>query len=207
MSVNGITTNTGLTTAKSTYSERSKKTDTNSTVSQNTDNEQAAIYEKSDDSVTLPKQERKVDSETIARLKADAEERVASLRSLVEKMMTKQGQTVIKADILDFENGSNLAEVFRNLEVDDETREQAQKDIAEDGYWGVEQTSDRMLDFAKALAGNDPEAAQEMLGAIKQGFEEAEKMWGEELPELSKKTMEVTLEKVNKWIEELGGES
>ena len=39
---------------------------------------------------------------------------------------------------------------------------------------------------------------------IKQGFEEARKAWGEELPELSQKTMEVTLEKVNKWIEELG---
>ena len=46
-----------------------------------------------------------------------------------------------------------------NFTVDEETQKQAQADIAEDGYWGVEQTSDRILDFAKALSGNDPEKA------------------------------------------------
>ena len=200
MSVNGITTGTGLTTGTTSYNDRTKKTGTNDSAAK-TETE-AAVYEKSDEPV-VNKADRKVDSETVARLKADAEERMASLRSLVEKMMTKQGQTIAKAGVLDFENGTNLAEVFKNLEVDEETRAKAQADIAEDGYWGVEQTSDRMLDFAKALAGTDKEAAKEMLNAIKQGFEEAGKAWGEELPELSKKTMEVTLEKVNKWIEEL----
>ena len=29
-----------------------------------------------------------------------------------------------------------------NFTVDEETQKQAQADIAEDGYWGVEQTSD-----------------------------------------------------------------
>ena len=202
MSVNGITTGTGLTTGTTSYNERTKKTGTDSSTVK-TESE-AAVYEKSDEPKVSSKQERKVDTETIAKLKADAEERMASLRSLVEKMMTKQGQTIAKAGVLDFENGTNLADVFRNLEVDEETRAKAQADIAEDGYWGVEQTSERMLDFAKALAGTDKEAAKDMLNAIKQGFEEARKAWGEELPELSQKTMEVTLEKVNKWIEELG---
>jgi len=204
MSVNGITTNTGLTTGKTSYSDRSKKTGNENTSSVKSENTEAAIYEKSDEKDVSVKQERKVDSETIARLKAEADERMASLRSLVEKMMTKQGQTIAKAGVLDFENGTNLADIFKNLEVDEETRAQAQADIAEDGYWGVEQTSERMLDFAKALAGNDPEAAKDMLNAIKQGFEEAKEAWGDELPEISQKTMETTLEKVNKWIEELG---
>ena len=204
MSVNGITTNTGLTTGKTSYSDRSKKTGNENTSSVKSENTEAAIYEKSDEKDVSVKQERKVDAETIARLKAEADERMASLRSLVEKMMTKQGQTIAKAGVLDFENGTNLADIFKNLEVDEETRAQAQADIAEDGYWGVEQTSERMLDFAKALAGNDPEAAKDMLDAIKQGFEEAKKAWGDELPDISQRTMETTLEKVNKWIEELG---
>ena len=40
--------------------------------------------------------------------------------------------------------------------MDEKTRLQAQKDIAEDGYWGVEQTSERLVSFAKALSGGDP---------------------------------------------------
>ena len=36
---------------------------------------------------------------------------------------------------------------------------QAQKDIDEDGYWGVKQTSQRLFDFASALAGDDVENA------------------------------------------------
>ena len=200
MSVNGITTNTGLTTAK-TYT--AKKTDTTKN-SNKTEYSEAAVYEKSDETVAAPKVKNKVDSETIARLKADAEERTASLRSLVERMMTKQGKTVAESGVLDFENGTNLAEIFKNLEVDEETRLQAQKDTAEDGYWGAEQTSERILEFAKGLAGDDPKLAQDMLNAIKQGFEEAGKAWGEDLPGLCQDTMKLALEKVNKWIDELG---
>ena len=195
MSVNGITTNTGLTTAK-TYT--AKKTDTTKN-SNKTEYSEAAVYEKSDETVAAPKVNNKVDSETIARLKADAEERTASLRSLVERMITKQGKTVAESGVLDFENGTNLAEIFKNLEVDEETRLQAQKDTAEDGYWGA-----RILEFAKGLAGDDPKLAQDMLNAIKQGFEEAGKAWGEDLPGLCQDTMKLALEKVNKWIDELG---
>ena len=50
------------------------------------------------------------------------------------------------------------------------TRAQAQADIADDGYWGVDQTSDRILDFAKALSGNDPEKLIFFLTLFKKGF-------------------------------------
>lgn len=58
-------------------------------------------------------------------------------------MMTKQGTAIANADSM----WSFLAD--GNFTVDEETQKQAQADIAEDGYWGVEQTSDRILDFAK----------------------------------------------------------
>ena len=57
-----------------------------------------------------------------------------------------------------------------NFTVDEETQKQAQADIAEDGYWGVEQTSDRILDFAKALSGNDPEKADLLIDAFKKAL-------------------------------------
>lgn len=112
----------------------------------------------------------------VAKLKADAEQRTSQLRSLVEKMMTKQGTAIANADSM----WSFLAD--GNFTVDEETQKQAQADIAEDGYWGVEQTSDRILDFAKALSGNDPEKADLLIDAFKKGFEDATKSWGKDLP-------------------------
>ena len=136
------------------------------------------IYEKSSDTAneTVTK---KTDYALVAKLKADAEQRTSQLRSLVEKMMTQQGNAIGTADSI----WSFLAS--GNYTVDEAAKAQAQADIAEDGYWGVEQTSDRILDFAKALSGNDPEKADLLLDAFKQGFEEATKSWGQELPRQS----------------------
>lgn len=79
-------------------------------------------------------------------------------------MMTKQGTAIANADSM----WSFLAD--GNFTVDEETQKQAQADIAEDGYWGVEQTSDRILDFAKALSGNDPEKADLLIDAFKKAL-------------------------------------
>ncbi|MBO7632860.1 MAG: hypothetical protein J6S72_00520, partial [Lachnospiraceae bacterium] len=89
----------------------------------------------------------------------------------------------------------------------EETRAQAQEDISEDGYWGVEQTSDRIVSFAKALAGDNLELAQQMLEAVKEGFKQAGEEWGEDLPEISNRTMDATYKKLDEWIKSLGGGS
>lgn len=148
----------------------------------------AATYKKSEVEVTGKK-----DTATINKLKADAEQRMAQLRSLVEKMMTKQGQT--------YNNSTDIFALLRsgNLQVDAETQEQAKKDIAQDGYWGVEQTSERLVSFAKALAGNDPSKADELLAAIEKGFQQATKAWGDELPDICKQTLEATRQKMKDW--------
>ncbi len=84
-------------------------------------------------------------------------------------------------------------------EVDEFTKLQAQADIAEDGYWGVNQTSDRILDFAKALASNDPEKADMLMDAFKKGYEAAEKPWGKALPDICKQTYDAVLSKFDAW--------
>ena len=134
-----------------------------------------------------------MDTTMIDKMKADAEARTASLRSLVEKMMLKQGQTITSATdyLMALKNGT--------VEVDEATRAQAEEDISEDGYWGVEQTSDRLVSFAKALAGNDSAKADELMAAIEKGYEEATKAWGDELPEICQKTLEATREKMEAW--------
>ena len=120
-------------------------------------------------------------------------QRTAQLRSIVEQMMTKQGVAIGTADSM----WSFLAK--GDFTVDEATRAQAQADIADDGYWGVDQTSDRILDFAKALSGNDPEKADLLLDAFKKGFKEATKSWGQDLPDISQRTYDAVVEKFNKW--------
>lgn len=203
MAVNGLTTagNAGITQVNASYEKVTVSAEiTKATVTAGQISPDAAVYEKGGSDAEKILKEPKVDQETIDRLKAEADERHAQLKGLVEKLLLKQGGT--------WDNSQGLASMFRKLEVDEETRAQAQADIAEDGYWGVEQTSDRILDFAKALAGTDPDMAEKMLDAIKEGFRQAGIEWGDEdLPEISQKTMEATYKKVNDWISSLKGDN
>lgn len=128
-------------------------------------------------------------TELIAKLKADSEARTAQFRNLVRQLMAQQGNAYGQAnDMWKF-----LAE--GNFTVDAETRAQAQKDIAEDGYWGVEQTSDRIIEFANALTGGDPSKIEEMRSAFRKGFDMATKAWGKELPDISQRTYDAVMKK------------
>lgn len=135
----------------------------------------------------------KYDKATIEKMKAEADMRTSQLRSLVEKMLLKQGQkfTTLSDAFSLIENG--------DVKVDALTSEEAAKEIADDGYWGVEQTSERLFSFAKALSGNDPAHADTMMAAMKKGFEQATKSWGKELPDICQKTLDAAMEKLNNW--------
>lgn len=161
------------------------------TLKENAMESAAAKYEKSEASEQKP--EVKYDAATIEKMKAEAEMKTAQLRSIVEKMLLKQGQqfTTLEDAFDMIKEGT--------IEVDDETVVEAQKEISEDGYWGVEQTSERLFSFAKALAGNDPTKADSMLEALQKGYDEATKGWGGELPELCQKTLEATKKKLTDW--------
>ena len=58
----------------------------------------------------------------------------------------------------------------------------AKEDVSEDGYWGVKQTSQRLFDFACALAGDDEGKMREMQKAMEKGFKQATGAWGKDLP-------------------------
>ena len=191
MAINSVT---NATTASQTTAYTAPKTDDTASKAADTaakKDDTGVVYEK--DSNTSNTVTKKTDYALVNKLKQDAEQRTAQLRSLVEKMMTKQGAAIGTADSM----WSFLAK--GDFEVDAATKAQAQKDIAEDGYWGVEQTSDRILDFAKALSGNDPEKADLLLDAFKKGFQEATKSWGDKLPDISQRTYDAVVEKFDNW--------
>lgn len=153
-----------------------------------TESKPAAVYDKS----KLSEEDRK---SIVAQLKADQEKRQSQLTDLVHDMLSKQTNAFGKANNI----WSFLAK--GDLVVDAETRKKAQEDISEDGYWGVKQTSDRIVSFATALAGDDPDKLEEMRAAFEKGFKKAEKTWGGKLPEISQKTYDAVQEKFDKLME------
>ena len=194
MNVNGITTNTSAYTAPATQqTETAAKTEATTTTAIDT----GVIYEPSNATASdSTKKTYTPNTELVNKLKVDAEARTAQLRSLVEKLISGQGNAIGTAD--------DMWAILRkgDFTVDAATKAQAQADIAEDGYWGVEATSDRILDFAKALTGGDPSKIEEMREAFEKGFKQATETWGGELPEISQKTYDAVMSKFDAWSAE-----
>lgn len=198
MSVNGITTTNGIdysaytTGTKNTAAEAEAKTESSAAA-----NDTGVIYEKSEEASTdSVKKTYTPNTELVAKLKADADARTAQLRSLVEQLFTKQGNAYGAAtDMWQFLASGNFT-------VDAATKAQAQADIAEDGYWGVEQTSDRILDFAKALSGGDPDKIEDLRKAFQKGFKAATGTWGKDLPDISQRTYDAVMKKFDDWSKE-----
>lgn len=201
MSVNGVTD--GVSSNYNGYTSYNQTTETKAAEKTSADTATAekettgVVYEASKDAATTSasaKKTYKSDPALIAKLKADADQRAQQLQSIVEKLMTKQGNTYNKA------NG--LKGLYESLNVDPATRAQAQADIAEDGYWGVDQTSSRIFDFAMALSGGDPDKMEEMRDAFLKGYKQAEKAWGDSLPDISKRTYDAVIEKFDNYKKE-----
>ena len=87
-----------------------------------------------------------------------------------------------------------VKEVISNQARDFKKRIQ---DLLED-YFSPEKTAERILNFAKSISGGDPSKIELLRSAVKEGFEEAEKILGE-LSEISKKTYELVMKGFDEW--------
>ncbi|MDE7273834.1 MAG: hypothetical protein K2N95_12360 [Lachnospiraceae bacterium] len=166
-----------------TANTESSKTETSTSTNKNENS--AAVYDKSN----LSEDDRKA---IVAQLKADQEKRQSQLTDLVHNMLSTQTNT--------FGQANNIWQFLSkgNYTVDAATQKKAQEAISEDGYWGVKQTSDRIVSFATALAGNDSKQLEKMRDAFLKGYKQAEKTWGGKLPDISQKTYDAVLEKFDK---------
>ncbi|MCI8483747.1 MAG: hypothetical protein HFH41_05355 [Lachnospiraceae bacterium] len=194
-SVNQVNNTSAAYTVQQNTQAAEKTTDTSkqtTDTSKKTTNNNGVVYEKGTSSASSSKSIYSKD-EIVARLKKDAEARTSQLRSLVEKMMTSQGTKIGQADDM----WKFLASGKFTVSAD--VKAQAQADIAEDGYWGVEQTSDRIVEFAKALTGGDSKKAEEMRAAFEKGFKAATKSWGSSLPSISQRTYDAVMDKFDDW--------
>ncbi len=138
----------------------------------------------------------KVDRKKLHDLKMDFKNNASSFREMVKSMIEKQGlnyNDVLKA----LKNGEEPV-----ITIDAETKAKATEAISENGYWGVNKTSERMLEFAKTLSGGDPSKIETLKEAFKAGFEKAKEAFGGELPEISQQTYDKVMEGFDAWAAE-----
>lgn len=169
--------------ATSAYSYQTKNTSAEKSTASKAAEETGVVYEKNTDRTAI-----------IEKMKSDVEQRTAQMKSLVESMMKNQGVQIGTADDIWHFLASG------NFTVTEAAKAQAQEAISENGYWGVEQTSERIVEFAKALTGGDASKAEEMRDAFIKGFKEATKSWGKELPSISQDTYDAVMKKFDKWV-------
>ena len=183
----------------------------------NDSNEQHTLNKAQQDKVEISKEaleaassnkEQKKDTTNI--LKMTAEERAQLVSQLKEEMAKSQSKFFDFVRDTLAGQGQVLAdsdEIWRfiasgNYEVDEATKADAQKAIADDGFYGVNQVSTRIFDFALALTGGDTEKMKRMEAAFEEGFKEATKSWGKELPEISQETFKALKEKFANYYQE-----
>ncbi|MBU0680793.1 MAG: hydrogenase-4 component G [Proteobacteria bacterium] len=83
--------------------------------------------------------------------------------------------------------------------------EEAQVLVADDGYFGVTKTAERIANFVLSGGGDNLERLQAGRAGVQNGFQEAEEAWGGKLPEISYQTLDKALEIIDTKIKELGG--
>ena len=135
----------------------------------------------------------KIDRQKLNQIKLDFKKNTEGFKEMVRAMIEKQGfkaNQVLKA----LKDGDEVL-----IEIDDETRAKATEAISEDGYWGVNQTAARLLDFAKTISGGDPSKIELLKNAFKEGFEQAKEAFGGKLPPISEQTYQKVMEGFDAW--------
>jgi hypothetical protein len=122
------------------------------------------------------------------KLRASDEARYGMLRNLVTNLLKEQG---INTKIATGDSEINLAAI---------TPEEARELVSDDGYFGVEQTSDRIFQLAVGIAGGDLSRIDAIREGIDKGFAEAKKAFGDWLPEISYQTYDAVMKKLDDWV-------
>ncbi len=117
----------------------------------------------------------------------DGQDQYNLLRGLVTNMLKEQG--------IDFK----VANGEQEIDISSISQEEATELIAEDGYFGVDQTSDRIVDFAIGIAGGDPTRLDAIKEGVEKGFNEALEAFNGWLPDISYETFDAVMNKLDAW--------
>lgn len=111
------------------------------------------------------------------------------LRGLVLNMFKDQGLEYT----IDTDNGA--------VDISTLTPEKAQELLGDEGYFGVEKTSERIVQFAIGIAGGDPSRIEAIRQGVNDGFQQALDAMGGWLPDISHATYATVMQKLDDWAE------
>jgi hypothetical protein len=121
----------------------------------------------------------------------ESERKVQAVMELIRSLVEQQG--------LDF---SKVASGEQGLTADPAAFADAKAAIAEGGEFSAQKTAERILSFAKGVIGNDPSKLDRIRAAVEKGFEQAARMLGGSLPDISQKTLEAVRAQFDLWKKE-----
>ena len=137
-----------------------------------------------------------IDGKKLSEIKQDFVNHNEAFKKMVQVMIEKQGYSV-KGITKALSEGKEVT-----ITVDSETQKAAQAAISADGYWGADKTSERILDFAKALSGGDKTKIENLRNSFLEGFQKAKEAFGGELPEISQQTYDKVIAGFDAWGKE-----
>ena len=132
------------------------------------------------------------DQLTISFLKNETDENYSRLKDIVKDMLQRQG---IAVDDLAHLKDDDL----KDIKIDEKAQAEAAYMIGPDGPLNAENTAERIFSFAKAISGGDTDKYEQLKESIVAGFDAAKEMMGGELPEISQKTYDLVIEKLDEW--------
>ncbi|MBU0970555.1 MAG: hydrogenase-4 component G [Proteobacteria bacterium] len=94
---------------------------------------------------------------------------------------------------------------YKDTPISQLSSDEATSLIQDDGYFGIDKTSQRIIDFVIKGAGKDMDRLRAGRQGVLQGFAEAEKAWGGALPDICCKTIAKTIKQLDDRLAALGG--
>lgn len=207
-----VTSALNTNTTHTTTSENKSNIDTGKT---SLDTNVGYVVETSKEVVNTSKESKStndyVSQKNVDKLIEQSNRQTKAFAEMIEKLLQQQANKNALAS-----GGSSLNEYLNimsnvedgknvTVEIDDETRAEAADLVSEDGYFGVKQTSERILDFAKAVSGGDASKFEMLKEATINGFKAAEELWGGEMPQITKDTHDAVMAGFDAWEKELNG--
>ncbi|MBU0992912.1 MAG: hydrogenase-4 component G [Proteobacteria bacterium] len=104
-----------------------------------------------------------------------------------------------------YQSGNSASYAAKNQQHASNDQKNSLDLFEKDGYWGIEKTAQRIVDFVFKGTGDDIEKLKAGREGVKRGLKEAEKAWGGTLPDISYDTIKKTLETIDEKIHDLNG--
>ena len=165
----------------------------NYTKSHITTNSKTARHNKATPKTDTIGPRRKLDSSEISALRKIADQANENLRQIVEKLILKQGNDYRVFSVKGFASKDHVS--FSDIE-------KARLSISEDGEFGVNAVSDRLVNFAISISGGDKTKLSELKSAIDSGFAAARDALGGYLPAICNETYNETMKKLDAWAQD-----